>query len=113
MLMTKCTSIKRDGTQCRAFALTGLEPPRCLFHTEKLVLGTRVYTSEWDMRRKIKLLNRQLSSLCHIKDVPVRARLTLDIMKQLDLLEEKLKELEHPKPLTFAEKRAAVEGKVG
>ena len=105
----KCTATNKLGRPCGAFAVKDLEPHRCVFHTEHAILAHRVFTPEWDLRRKIKLLNRQLASLCRIKDVAVRARLTLDVLARIDALEEKLKGLGQPQPLTYAQKVAAAE----
>ena len=109
--MRQCTYLKRDGTQCMAIAVKELEPPRCIYHIEKSDRATRVYTPAWDYRKRIRALKMQLSSLCRIKDVVTRFRLTLDGLAMLNTLEDKLKEAERPKILTYAEKLKELEKK--
>ncbi len=104
-----CRAVKSNGTACKAWAIKGVEPPRCVYHTEGRVLKEKVYTPEWVLKRRIKVLDDRLQALCHIKDVRERAQLTLNIISLMEKLEERLKTLEQPKLLTYAEKLAAAE----
>jgi len=111
----KCEFIKADGTRCLAFALSSVEPPRCLFHSQRDVVQER--SAGWELKRIGKELNNQISELCHARDSVTRERLTLDVIATLHVLE---KELTVPPPepepgeepykqLTLAEKLALFE----
>lgn len=111
----KCEFIKADGTRCLAFALSGVEPPRCLFHSQRDVVQER--SAGWELKRIGKELNNQISELCHARDSFTKARLRLDAIATLHSLE---KELTVPvpepepgqepyRPLTLAEKLALFE----
>ncbi len=102
-----CRAIKSDGTSCKAWAIRGTE--RCVYHTEGRVLKEKVYTASWVLKRRLKVLDDRLQSLCHIKSIRERAQLTLNIINLMEKLEERLKQLEQPKPLSLADKIAATE----
>jgi hypothetical protein len=108
-MSVKCGATKNNGKPCTAWAIRGVEPPRCVYHTEHRVLKNEVYTAAWVIRRRLKVLDDRVKALCHIKNVRERAQLTLNIINLMERLEERLKTLEQPKPLTYAEKVAAVE----
>ena len=106
----RCEFIKADGSQCKTFAIKKLVPAMCIFHADKSVLKTQVYTPTRDLVGRIRLLNKRMKCLRSIKDEATRTRLTLDIISKLEMLEAALKAESAPSAQTTAEKLKSWKG---
>jgi hypothetical protein len=76
-------------------------------------LKFRVYTPQWEMKKRIRILNRRLNALNKITNEAVRSKLTLDIITMIGALEAQLKAMDTeaapPAAGTTAEKLASWE----
>lgn len=92
----KCEATNKDGTPCGTFAVNGTNPARCIYHCDPANLKAQVYTPQYELRKRIKILNRRLNMLHKIQNEATKARITIDLINKIGELEDKLEAMEAP-----------------
>lgn len=109
--MSRCTAVKKDGTQCRVSALRDNPDHRCLFHSTLQLPGSKKL-QDLSNEELLNTLSYEVKRLRKDGSLPVIAR--ADTIRNLarSILEIRAKvdaPPPAPKPLTLAEKLKKLE----